>query len=379
MSKPANQPPSFKNKLSTILLSLLFLGGLIMLVLSNRLIAASNQTSTDIDANHYVEIKPIVFDDSYTVKKHYVGLIQAQQESQLSFQSVGKIEKLYVDDGETIRKGQLLAQLNTETLQAQRKELQAKLDLAEIKLKLAKKNYERVATATSKNAYSEQQEDEALSTLKIAETEISITQSQLQQLSIAIENTRIIAPYDGLVTKRLLDAGNTVHAGQTVFSIQTTSNYEARIGIPGQALKHLEIGKNYQLNNEESIYPATLISINNNQKYNELIEVSFQLKQETEKKLYSGDLIYFSLPQTVQQKGLWVNIENLSEATHGLWRVFIAQESKENNQFIVSPRAVEIIYSNSQQAFITGSFMEGEKLIIKGTKKLVPQQKIKIR
>ena len=130
------------------------------------------------------------------------GLISTEDEARLSFKIGGVIEKILVEEGQQIRKGQLLASLNSTEIDAQTK--QAELGLAK-----AKRDYERASNLYKDSVITLEQ-------FQNSKTGLEIAQQSLQQVLFNSKHASIYAPSDGFILKKLLNAGEITGGGSPV-------------------------------------------------------------------------------------------------------------------------------------------------------------------
>jgi RND family efflux transporter MFP subunit len=147
----------------------------------------------------------------------------------------GYVEKWFVDIGDRVHRGQLLALIETPDLDAQlaaaRAQLQAgqaQVQAREAELNLSKTTYERWRDSP-KGVVSEQEREEkhadyesAVARLKSAQADVALDQARVNQYTALAQFKDVTAPYDGVITNRDIDIGNLVTAGSTS---ATTSLY----------------------------------------------------------------------------------------------------------------------------------------------------------
>jgi HlyD family secretion protein len=148
----------------------------------------------------------------------------------------GTIQSLYVDFNSPVKKGQILAQIDPVSFQAQVDQARANLfvakanvEKAEAALLDAKRTLERNKTLFQKNYIAKSDQDTAETTEQSARAQVSAAKAQVQQARAALdyaENnlryTRIVSPVDGTVISRNVDVGQTVAASfqtPTLFNI----------------------------------------------------------------------------------------------------------------------------------------------------------------
>ncbi len=148
----------------------------------------------------------------------------------------GTIKELFVDFNDVVRKGQLLAQIDPSSFEAQMAQASANLSLAlanleksKVALRNAKTTFERNSTLFEKNFISRSDLDASETAYLSAEAQIKASEAQVLQARAALElsqtnlrYTRILSPVNGTVISRNVDVGQTVAASfqtPTLFSI----------------------------------------------------------------------------------------------------------------------------------------------------------------
>ena len=140
----------------------------------------------------------------------------------------GYVGKWFVDIGDHVRSGQLLALIETPDLDAQLAAARAQLQAAsaqvlvrEAEARLSLTTYERWRDSP-KGVVSEQEREEkkadyesAVARLKSAQADVALDRAHVNQFAALAEFKRVTAPYDGIITNRDIDIGNLVTAGST--------------------------------------------------------------------------------------------------------------------------------------------------------------------
>ncbi len=145
----------------------------------------------------------------------------------------GYVAKWYVDIGDHVKSGQLLALIDTPELDAELAAARAKLQVAQAQVKVkqadaafARSTYERWRDSP-KGVVSEQEREDkkagdasAAAQLEAARAQVQLDQADVDRLSAFEQFKRVTAPYDGTIIERRIDIGNLVTAGS---SSSTTS------------------------------------------------------------------------------------------------------------------------------------------------------------
>jgi membrane fusion protein (multidrug efflux system) len=154
-------------------------------------------------------------------------------QSTISPKILGKISNLAVKESDKVKTGQLLVQLDDSDLRAQEKQSKAALasagqnvNLAKVNLDKAQDDFIRADSQYKDNFLSKQDYDHSKNALDAAKAQYSIalaqvttSQSQLGVIETQLQNTLIVAPINGVISKRWVMTGDVIQPGQPIFSI----------------------------------------------------------------------------------------------------------------------------------------------------------------
>ena len=185
----------------------------------------------------------------------------------------------------------------------------------------------------------------------------------------------IKAPFDGAVASRYLDQGRIVSAGMQVVHLMEIGKAQVRIGLAPEAAANLAPGVVMTLDASSHVLNATLISLRPDlTTATRTVPALFAV--DNADGLAFGDLVELIVDRDVREDGAWVPLAALSEARNGLWSLMTT--IKEDGAVIARREAVEIIHVDGERAFVRGSFIEGDQVIIGGDNRLVAGQRITI-
>ncbi len=167
----------------------------------------------------------------------YSGTIEATQ-AKLSFQVPGRVNVVNFKEGQSVKKDELIAELDRAELEARYGQARALVQSASDTLVNARKNYQRFEELFKKGVVSEKERDNLKLNYEIAQSKLAEAQSLLKQASVYLDYTRMKSPMDGVITSRNIEPGETVTAGREVISVSNLSNVELKIFI-----EETQIGK----------------------------------------------------------------------------------------------------------------------------------------
>lgn len=138
---------------------------------------------------------------------------QAYTDTAIYSRTSGYLQKWYADIGTTVKKGQLLAVVQTPEVDQQVQQAQADVATAQANEQLAQTTNNRWKALLAKNAVSRQEADQASGDLSARESALSSAQANVRRLQQMQGFERIYAPFDGVITARNVDVGSLIQAG----------------------------------------------------------------------------------------------------------------------------------------------------------------------
>ncbi|MGB2818951.1 MAG: efflux RND transporter periplasmic adaptor subunit [Burkholderiaceae bacterium] len=160
------------------------------------------------------------------------AIIEAVQQATLAAQINGSVTAYYVDAGDRVKKGQILARLDTRDTDAQVAAGRAGIAQAEAAMAAAKSNYERTKSLVEQKFISQAALDKAESDYKVALAAVESARAGSVQANTARGFAEIRAPFDGIVTRRLMEIGEFASPGRAVISVHDPASLRAVGSLP---------------------------------------------------------------------------------------------------------------------------------------------------
>ena len=322
-----------------------------------------------------VDVIPLKYQDTFVKEYRAMGRIESTSQAHIGFERAGRIARVFVEDGQRVERGQIMARLDTKRIDAQILELHSALNVAKAEANLTHISVSRITALVNAKLESPQRLDDAKAADKIAKARLTQIEAQLKSLALELEKSTIKAPYTADIIARLLDEGAVVNVGQAIFEIANNTTLSARIAIPPEVASTLNIGNVYPLKVDDFKVEGELLTISSQRSLRtRTVETVFSVPNAANALV--GDLIAVDLSITLDQTGVWVPISALANGVRGMWNVFVVTKEGETN---IENRAVEIIYSDGQRAFIRGAIGDGELLVLAGTHRFVSRQNVTAR
>jgi HlyD family secretion protein len=140
------------------------------------------------------------------------GTLSAVTTVQVGTQVSGRIAKLYTDFNQVVKKGQLLAMLDTSSLLMSVSEAESSYDRSKAQLKQSKQDLDRAQYLFNETIKTKNDLEQAQVNYELAQADLKSTKSSLERARINLNYATIYAPIDGIVIARNIDVGQTVAA-----------------------------------------------------------------------------------------------------------------------------------------------------------------------
>jgi RND family efflux transporter MFP subunit len=195
------------------------------------------------------------------------GEVQAFASAPIYAQVTGYMQKWHFDIGAKVKKGDLLAQIDPRTYQAALQQAQGTLARDSATLANARVDLTRYQALAAQNAISAQQLATQQATVEAQAGIVETDKAQVAQASINLAYTRIVAPFDGIVTTRAVDVGNLVTAGTPnatpLFTVSDQSRLRLYVRVPQNYASYIRPGMTVSFTvpqHQGRIFQASLVA-----------------------------------------------------------------------------------------------------------------------
>ena len=172
------------------------------------------------------------------------GTIAAWQEALLGAEINGlRLAEVRADVGDTVKKGQVLAVLASEAIEADVAQARAALAQAEATLAEARADADRARAVQGTGALSEQQIVQLLTAEKTAAARVGVQRAALDQQLVRLNYTRVVASDSGVISARSATLGAIVAPGQELFRLIRQSRLEWRAEVTAADLSLVRVGQ----------------------------------------------------------------------------------------------------------------------------------------
>lgn len=334
----------------------------------------------DLRFVEYVKIIPAKQDK----RKEFFGYIQAGGEVKLGFEISGIIQRIYVNDGQKVKKGQIIATIDNELNEIEEREMRAALKNAYVNYEHAKNYFERVNKLHAVGGISDNNMDKAKTDMETRKEEIEISEDKLLQAKKRASYGKIRAPRDGVIVKKLTEEGNYTNAGNAVVIFQDNRNTEAKIFVSEKYINKIQNGATLEIKAEE-INETPLIAKIKSITTTSIEEGSYRVTVEFDRKYTElkdgvGIKAFMEFENRNNKEVIVVPATSIleDEISSYVWVLEILKEKGNEEIAKIKKQKVEVIEISDNKAVIEG-VRRNDLVVTKGSEEVMEGQKVKIK
>ena len=185
----------------------------------------------------------IVKSGSNIEDKIFFGYLKSSSLTDLSFQIEGTLKKVYVKEGQNVKRGQIIAELDAPLYHIQVQEAKYALSDAIIQYQNAKSYYDRIKKLHAAGGISDNDADSARTKMESANYQIQIAREKLNYMSHRSGYERIYAPQDGVILSKIASEQQYLNPGSTVVQFQGIDDVEAYIFVSQNYINKIKRGE----------------------------------------------------------------------------------------------------------------------------------------
>jgi HlyD family secretion protein len=182
---------------------------------------------------------------SVTSTVTFTGTISARYDMPIGIEGdAGRIVAVYVEAGDHVKRGQLLAKIDESVWQPQVNRLAASLEQAKAQAALSAAEYRRAAAVESAGALSAEEIEKRRAQSITDAASVKVAAAMLAEADARLNRTRVVAPTDGIVLTRKAEVGQTVSpGGDALFRLAASGEIEMRGNVAEQDMAALTVGQ----------------------------------------------------------------------------------------------------------------------------------------
>jgi multidrug efflux system membrane fusion protein len=303
-----------------------------------------------------------------------LGTVQASFTVGIHSQVDGKLQEVFFTEGQNVRKGDLLAQIDPRLFQAALDQAKAKKAQDRALLLAAEKDLERFKTLVLKNIESQQNVDRQQGSVDQLKASVDADAAMIETAQTNLDYTSIRAPSDGRIGVRLVDPGNIVHASDpgSIATLVLTQPSAVLFTLPARALDDVRAALArgpvevvaFDQDNARELARGKLLLVDS------IIDQStatIRLKamfSNRDDKLWPGEFVNARVQLGTFNNAVVVPPTAVQRGPQGLFAWVISGTST------AEPRPIEVGTTTKELAVVTSGLRDGERVVTDGQYKL---------
>lgn len=314
--------------------------------------------------------------------RHFPSILQPADVSQLSFEIAGQLKAITLEVGQKVQLGDVLAEIDPKSLQAQVDQATAAVQQAEAQLANAQGDFQRKEELLKRGVTTQAQYDLSKANLLTAQAQLTQAHRQLDLATHNLDRSKLLAPFTGAVARVDIKSFAQVTAGQPIVTLYSDDRFEMSFLAPSTTFQSLKVGQAVDVTvadmpglalkgqveelgakaEQVSAFPVVVRLKNNGAGLNAGMSVEVAIEEP----LVGGGK-GFLLPLSVLAPGLGAKIERTVN-------VFLFDPATST----VKKHEVTVGGIRENQLLVTGGLKVGDVVASAGVSYLVDGQKVKL-
>ncbi len=160
------------------------------------------------------------------------GKVEAAKSANISTRTMGYVDKVYVQVGDKVRKGELLLSVNNADISAKLAQVNASITEATAAFTNAEKDYNRFTALFQENSASQKELDDITAQYKMTKARLESANQMKNGVNAQMGYANIRAPFNGVVTNKFINAGDMANPGMSLLEVESPSTYQVSAMVP---------------------------------------------------------------------------------------------------------------------------------------------------
>ncbi|MCG9083995.1 efflux RND transporter periplasmic adaptor subunit [Laribacter hongkongensis] len=359
-------------------------GGVLLAGVIGGLAAIRHKTPEKGERSPVVAVMPVIRMDM-PVTLGSLGTITASQTVIIRSRVDGQLEKLHFADGQEVRAGQLLAELDPRPFQAQLLQAQGQLQKDEALLANARLDLARYRQLQQQDSIARQQVETQAALVRQYEGTVKIDQGLVNNAQLQLDYSRITAPFSGRLGIRQVDPGNLIHAADTsgLVSMTRIRPINVAFSVPETRLREVTAAMNtvgkqpllievWDRDRHARLGTGRLLALDNQvNTANGSVAIKGELANE-DGSLFPNQFVNVSLRLGTLSGATVVPEAAVQTGRDGSY-VYVVQAGGN-----AAMKPVRMLHKDGERMAVAGDVRPGERVIVDGLDKVRDGQKVKV-
>ena len=296
------------------------------------------------------------------MQKHFPGVVKENEEVDLAFRVAGPIQKIYVKEGDYVKKGQIIAQMDTRDYEVQKNAVEAQATQIE-------SEYQRIEELNSRKSVADNDYEKMKAGKEMIEAKLKNANDQLN-------DTKLYAPFSGYITKINFKEGELVNHGTPIASLIDLSTLKVDVDVPASLLLMKDKITNIECY-QESIpgkkFPLSLVTNNIKANNNGLYKFYLQHKPTPDTDLAPGMNVSVIISYKARENDILSIPLNAVFEEEGKSYVWIVNDSIVNKKMVETCNVIR-----KGEIGITNGLKENQEIVVGGLNLLKDKETVKV-
>jgi len=300
------------------------------------------------------------------------GTVFSRNETQVTAGMAGRLEHL-AEPGDYVEAGTAVAVFDCEMLELQRERQVAEADRATINVETLASEVSRLESVRDANVIAEIQLDRTVADLDLAHNDLRIARIAIRETDSQLSRCTVRAPFSGVVTQRLRNAGEDVERSTVLAAMTDPDNLEVRASVPIRYLPRMRVGQDADVRMNEMHLEARIrkvVPAANSQ--SQTFEVRLDLPEDAPQLVAAGQLVSVELPLS-PNIALTVPRDSVVLREDGAFVMRINGDAKAERI------AVEVREASGDFIAVRGALRSGDRVAVRGAEALDDGEQVAVR
>lgn len=296
------------------------------------------------------------------------GSVVSRDDARLATSASGRLE-FVAEVGTRLKAGERVAQLEDEAAKLNLEDARSEVLRITAQGELARRQSERLEALVATNSIAANQLDEAKAQVAQLEAQLSQAEVRVRSARYALEQTRVVAPFPGIVTERLAQRGEFAATGTAIVHLVDIANLEVTVQAPLAMSAMVKPGMEISVRAGEKIYKERIRAV---------VAVGDERSRQFEVRIAMtgqalvGNAVEVALPERAAQNTIAVPRDALVERSGGTYVVRVSSDG--------SSERIDVKIGASDGLFtaVDGKLVAGDTIVVRGAERLGDGQKVQI-
>lgn len=297
------------------------------------------------------------------------GVVISRNDARLSAEYSDRLVWV-AEVGDRVKQGEVVARLNDSTARLDVARYQAEVSRESARLAFLEKEVRRLKTLSSSKNVSQSLLEESISDLEVSRNQLASNTALLELAQGNLRRTRILAPFDGIVTERILMPGEWAESGDLVLRLVDTGKLEAKAQVPIRLLSMVKLGDVLGVSGDGKQNSGTvraIVPVGDVQSH--LFDLRISVSSE---RWSTGDTVRVAVPTALPREALVIPRDALVLRRDGI-RVF-----RVNADDSVTPVEVKTGIAAGSEIEVIANLQPGDRVVAQGGERLRPGQTVQV-